>query len=156
MGLFDKKATLGAAMLALVGVETVSAEMATAANTELEGLGITGAALVTPDAYQALEAKAGLVEAAQAAQATAEGRLTALTEAVTAAGASDVAALAAQRDEWKTKAEAFGSQAGAMGTTAAKEGNDISEGTPATAAQKAIDELPHNQALDNNPLFAGR
>lgn len=156
MGMFDKKAAFGPAMQALVGAETVTAEMASAANAELAQLGIAGAALITPAAMQPLEAAAGQVTTLTAGLTTAQGQLTAMTEALTTAGATDVAALAADRDGWKTKAETYGSQAGALGTSAQKEGADINEGTPATAAQKAIDELPHNAALDNHPMFGGK
>ncbi|WP_201980376.1 S49 family peptidase [Hymenobacter rubidus] len=156
MGLFDKKVSLGAAMLALMGAETVSAEQADAANAELKELGITGAALITAAAHEQLETAAASVATLTTAKDTAESSLLAVKGALTAAGATDVAALVASRDEWKAKAEAFGSQAGALGTTPPKEANDVQEGTAASEAQKAIDELPHNQALDNNPLFAGR
>ncbi|WP_400194064.1 hypothetical protein [Hymenobacter sp. B81] len=57
--------TLGAAMSALVGKETVTAEEATAANNELVEAGITGAALITPAAYDELEEKAGRTDAAE-------------------------------------------------------------------------------------------
>ncbi|MGI4763408.1 MAG: S49 family peptidase [Janthinobacterium lividum] len=156
MGIFDKKAAFGPAMLALVGAETVTAEMATAANAELVAGGIAGAALITPAALQPLEVAAGQVTTLTASLTTAQGQLTAMTEALTTAGATDVAALATDRDAWKEKAETYGSQAGTMGTSAKREGAEIQEGTPATAAQKAIDELPHNAALDNHPMFGGK
>jgi len=167
MGLFaNSKLSLGAAMMALVGAETVTTDMATAANAELAAAGITGAALITATEHGGLVAKGKETSDGKCAscgqtmpkegKASAESMLASMTEMLTSAGAADVAALVASRDEWKTKAESFGSQAGTMGTNAKKEAVDVSEGTAASAAQKAIDELPHNMALDSNPLFAGR
>lgn len=81
MKLFGNKTTattltLGAAMMALVGKETVSAEEAEAANTELEGLNITGAALINSATYEELSEKAGRVDAAEQAATEAGEKVT--------------------------------------------------------------------------------
>jgi ClpP class serine protease len=156
MGFFDKKAAFGPAMLALVGAETVTAEMASAANAELEAGGIMGAALITSAAFSELEGKAGQLEQMSTARTSAETTLTAMTEALAAAGATDVASLVASRNEWQQKAEAFGSQPGQMPTSAQKDADKTGEPNTTTATQKAIDELAHNAALDNHPLFGGK
>ena len=127
MGFFDKKAAFGPAMLALVGAETITAEMASAANAELEAGGITGAALITSSAFEASEGLATQLQEKTTALTSAEDKLTAMNEALTTAGATDVAALATDRDGWKTKAEAYGSQNGTMGTTPVKVKTDVSE-----------------------------
>lgn len=125
MGLFDKKAAFGPAMLALVGATAVTAEMATAANEELQAAGINGAALITEAAHGELEQRAGQVTSLTQARDTAQAGLQVMSDALTAAGATDVAALAADRDKWQQQAEAFGEQPGAIGTTPPKEKPDL-------------------------------
>jgi ClpP class serine protease len=156
MGIFGNKNPMPATMLALVGAAAVTPEQATAANAELAAGGITGATLVPSATLTELQTKATAHDAALQAQAMAEGKVTAMTEALTMAGAPDVPTLAKDRDEWKTKAETYGSQPGQMGTNAKKEGDDMGEPSAASAAQKAIDTLAHNAALDNHPLFGGK
>ena len=151
MGFFDKKAAFGPAMLALVGAATVSAEMATAANAELEAGGITGAAMITSAAYDELTAQ---VASLTTARDTAQTSLTAMTTALTAAGATDMASLVASRDEWQGKAEAFGSQPGALGTTPPKDKADVSEeGGADNEHAKTISDLAHNKSLEGHPMF---
>lgn len=60
-----------------------------------------------------------------------------------------------ERDNFKAQAEKFGKQAGAAHTAPKKDKPEggASELTPEEQAQAAIDALPHNQALANNPLF---
>ena len=100
--------------------------------------GVTGAALITEAAHGTLETDAAAWNAAHTA--------------LEAAGATDVAALAAERDKWKADAEAFGNQAGVLPTSSEKVGADVSEqGTDEYA--KAIDGLAHNQALKGHPVF---
>lgn len=159
--------TLGAAMLALVGATTVTPEMATAANAELTAMGISGAALITEAALDGLEtaetawnatqealtaAGAPDVAALAAERDTLKTGMASVNAALTAAGAPDVAALAADRDKHKADAEKYGNQAGDKSTSSAKNTPDASqEGGDEHA--KAIDALPHNQALKGHPLF---
>jgi hypothetical protein len=125
MKLFGKEigtATLvfGAAMTALVDKPTVTSEEVDAANAELGAAGIAGAALITEAAFSDLSTKAGRVD-------TAEASVKAYTDALTAAGAKDMAELVAQRDEARQQAADFGSQPGELGTTAEKAKGDVSE-----------------------------
>jgi hypothetical protein len=171
LNLFGKKdaasPTLGAAMLALVGATTVTPEMASAANEELTAMGISGAALITEAALDGLEtaetAWNATQEALTAAGATDVAALASerdtlktgmatVNAALTAAGAADVTALAADRDKHKADAEQFGSQPGAVGTSSTKNTPDASEEGGDEHAN-AIDALPHNQALKGHPLF---
>ncbi|MGI4833298.1 MAG: hypothetical protein ACRYFK_07535 [Janthinobacterium lividum] len=151
MKLFAKSglATLafGAAMLALVGKETVTSEEAEAANGELETAGIKGAQFITEAAFNDLTTKASRTDAAET---SAQG----LKDALAAAGAADVAALVAQRDGYKVKADKYDKGAGADHTnpTLKKGESDVETAEP-DAHQKAIDELPHNKALAGHPLF---
>lgn len=147
MSLFAKKLTLGAAAHALVEAKTITDEQLTAANSELTSAGVTGAQLITEAAYNDLTAKAGRADAAEAA---AKG----FTDALATAGATDIAALVAQRDGYKVKADKFDKAPGADHTTPTLEaGTTDVEPTEPDAHQKAIDALPHNQALDGHPLF---
>lgn len=114
-----------AALAGLTGA-ALTADLVTAANAELEAAGITGAGLITEAAHDALEADATAWNAAHTA--------------LEAAGATDVAALAADRDSWKEKAEAFGEQPGALPTSSAKEKADLSE-EGGDDAQKQVDAL---------------
>ena len=68
--------------------------------------------------------------------------------ALEAAGATDVAALAADRDKWKADAEAFGNQAGVLPTTSTKEKPDASEEGGDDNA-KLVDAL-HEKMLSGN------
>jgi ClpP class serine protease len=150
MSLFAKKLTLGAAAHALVANQSITPEQATAANAELTAAGVTGVQFITEAAADEFEAQAGLLTLAQASvQATAD--------ALAAAGVTDIAALVSQRDAYKVKADKYDKAGGAQHTTPNLEAGatDIDAGEP-DANQKAIDELPHNKALDGNPLFAKR
>lgn len=171
LNLFGKKdaatPTLGAAMLALVGAATVTPEMATAANAELTAMGILGAALITEAALDGLETAETAWDATQEALTTAgatdvaalaaerdtlKAGMASVTAALTAAGAADVAALAADRDKHKADAEQFGNQSGVMGTSSTKITPDASEEGGDEHA-RAIEALPHNKALAGHPVF---
>lgn len=153
MTLFAKKGAspllFGAALLALTST-TATAEQVDAANQELDAAGIKGAQLVPGATLEELTVKAGRTDTAEAA---AKG----FTDALTTAGAADVAALVAQRDGYKVKADLYDKAPGAGHTTPALPAgtSDVEQGEP-DANQQAIDDLPHNKALDNNPLFAKR
>lgn len=164
LNLFKKtagEAAFGIAMTALVGKETVSAEEATAANDELAEAGIKGAQLINEASFTELTEKAGRVDAAEQAATkatdTSAAAAKATSDALAAAGAQSIEALVAQRDGYKVKADKFDKAGGAQHTTPnlATGKSDIEDDGP-DANQKAIDELPHNKALDNNPLFAKR
>lgn len=73
--------TLGAAMMALVGTETATAEQVDAANQELDAAGIKGAQLVPGALLEELTEKAGRVDAAEKAQTDAEKKAGDLEEA---------------------------------------------------------------------------
>lgn len=141
----------GAAMLALVGAgTTASAEQVDAANQELDAAGIKGAQLVPGATLDELTAAA---ERTTTAEAATQG----YTDALAAAGAESVAALVAQRDGYKVKADKFDKAPGAGHTSPTLESGktDVAQGEP-DAHQQAIDNLPHNKALDNHPLFGGK
>ena len=139
----------GAALLALVGTDA-SAEQVDAANQELAAAGIQGAQLVPGATLDELTTKASRAD-------TADASVNATTAALTAAGAADVAALVAQRDAYKVKADKFDKAPGADHTTPALEAGatDLDKDEP-DANQKAIDDMPHNKALAGNPLFGPR
>jgi hypothetical protein len=113
MSLFAKNKFPAVAALAGLTGAALTADLVTAANNELEAAGITGAALITEAAHGTLEADATAWNAAHTA--------------LEAAGATDVAALAADRDSWKEKAEAFGEQPGEMPTSSTKTAGDLAE-----------------------------
>jgi hypothetical protein len=139
----------GTAMLALVGT-SASAEQVDAANQELDAAGIKGAQLVPGAHLDELTAAAERVT-------TAEASVKGYTDALAAAGAADVAALVAQRDAYKVKADKFDKQGGASHTNPVlPEGKSDVEDDAPDANQKAIDALPHNAALAGNPLFGPR
>lgn len=126
------------AVAALAGKkgEEITQEMVDAANAELEANGIEGVALIT-------EAQHDAFEAAAASETTLSAQVQTLTEANTT--------LTQERDAAVAQAAAFGEQPGATPTTVKKVGVDNPES--ADESQKAIDALPHNKALDDNPLF---
>ncbi|WP_198172789.1 S49 family peptidase [Hymenobacter ginkgonis] len=146
MSLFAKKLVLGAAAHALVTAETITPEQLTAANGELTAAGVTGAQLIAEAAYSDLSARAGR---ADTAEATARG----FTDALAAAGVTDIAALVSQRDAFKLKADLYDKGPGAAHTDPTLVAGATDVDKEADANQKLIAQLPHNQALDNNPLF---
>jgi signal peptide peptidase SppA len=113
MSLFGKNKFPAVAALAGLTGAALTADLVTAANNELEAAGITGAALITEAAHDTLETDATAWNAAHTA--------------LEAAGATDVAALAADRDAWKEKAETYGDQPGELPTSSAKENGDVAE-----------------------------
>jgi protease-4 len=113
MSLFAKNKFPAVAALAGLSGDALTPELVAAANTELEAAGITGAGLITEAAHDALEADAAAWNAAHTA--------------LEAAGATDVAALAADRDKYKADAESFGSQAGVLPTSSEKVAADVNE-----------------------------
>ena len=151
MKLFGKSgpapAVFGAALLALVGT-TASAEQVDAANQELDAAGIQGAQLVPGATLDELTAKADRTDTAELA---AKGH----TDALAAAGVESVAALVAQRDGYKVKADKFDKGPGAGHTNPVlPEGtSDVVEDTGADADQQTINGLAHNKALAGHPMF---
>lgn len=138
--LFGKSATttltLGAAMLALVGNESASAEQVDAANQELDTAGIKGAQLVPGAVLDDLTAKADRVDTAEAAKAEADKKNLDLTEANQKL-TDDLAA------EKKKTAE-LGKKPGAESTTPVRADGktDIEEKpTDVAANQKIVDDL---------------
>lgn len=113
MSLFGKNKFPAVAALAGLTGAALTPELVSAANAELEAAGITGAALITEAAHDQLAADATAWNAAHTA--------------LEAAGATDVAALAADRDAWKEKAETYGDQPGELPTSAAKTDGDVQD-----------------------------
>ena len=147
MSLFAKKLTLGAAAHALVAATAITDEQLTAANSELTNAGVTGAQLITEAAYNELTTKAGRADAAEAS-------LKGVTDALAAAGVADIAALVAQRDGFKVKADKFDKAPGADHTTPTLEaGKTDVEDTAPDAHQEAINGLAHNKSLEGHPIF---
>ncbi|GAA3953938.1 hypothetical protein GCM10022406_39530 [Hymenobacter algoricola] len=122
-------------MSALVGKETVSAEEATAANEELEGMGITGAALINSASYEEMSEKAGRVDAAESAQAAADKKMLEL-EANNTKLTNDLATETARADK---NAKLPGAEA----TTPARQDgkSDVDEPATADANEKLVAEL---------------
>jgi ClpP class serine protease len=145
--MFNKNKFSAVAALAGLAAAAITPELVTAANDELEEKGVTGAALIGQATFEALEAKAGRVDAAET---TAKG----FTDALAAAGAKDIAELVSQRDGYKVKADKFDKGPGAHHTNPTlKAGTTDVEAEEPNADQQAIAELPHNKALDNHPIF---
>jgi len=150
MKLFGKSGpepiVLGAAMLALVGT-AASPEQVDAANQELDAVGIKGAQLVPGATLDELTAKADRTDTAELA---AKGH----TDALAAAGVESVAALVAQRDGYKVKADKFDKNPGAGHTNPVlPEGESDVEDTAPDADQETINGLAHNKALAGHPMF---
>ncbi|MDB5268046.1 MAG: hypothetical protein JWP58_1086 [Hymenobacter sp.] len=118
------------AVAALAGLEgaAVTTALISAANDELEEKGITGAALISADAFNSME---------QSMKAT--------TDALAAAGVQNIGELVTQRDQARQQAAEFGDQPGALGTTSLKEKSDIEE-DGAEDPQKLVDAL-HERML---------
>ena len=146
--------TFGTAMMAMVGKETISAEEATSANTELADAGIKGAQLINEATFTDLTEKAGRVDAAEQAATDAQQAATTATEALAATGVDSISALVAERNAYKVKADKFDKSSGANHTSPVLPTGetDVEKGEP-DAHQLAIDALPHNQALAGHPLF---
>ncbi|WP_073285268.1 S49 family peptidase [Hymenobacter psychrotolerans] len=134
---FLKRFPAVAALAGLTGA-AVTASLVDAANEELDAANIKGAGIVSADALAAFEA------ATTAHNAT--------TAALAAAGVDSIEALVKQRDEAVAKADEYGNQPGEVPTSAAKEKSDVAE-SGAVDHNKAIAELDHNKALDNDPRF---
>jgi ClpP class serine protease len=132
--MFGKNKFPAVGALANLTGAALTADLVTAANNELEAAGITGAALITEAAHGTLEADAAAWNAAHTA--------------LEAAGATDVAALAADRDEWKVKAESYGNQAGVLPTSSTKKKPD-SEEEGGDDNAKLVDAL-HEKMLSGN------
>lgn len=138
--------TMGAAVLALIGNESASAEQIDAANQELDAAGLKGAQLVPTGVLEELTAKADRVDTAEAAATAAKAAETTATDALAAANK--------RADEAEAEVERLGKQPGATTTTPRKEAgkSDVEEpGAKSTADILAA--LDHNKALDGNPLF---
>jgi len=144
----------GAAMLALVGNESAYAEQVDATNQELDAAGIQGTQLVPAALLDDLTEKAGRIDTAEAAVATAQQEATAAKAAEKTA--TDALAAAIKRaDEAEAEVERLGSQPGAERSTPrrAPGKNDVPEEAGAKTTDQILAELPHNKALDGNPLF---
>ncbi|GAB3652669.1 hypothetical protein GCM10027594_27160 [Hymenobacter agri] len=118
------------AVAALAGLEgaAVTAELIAAANTQLEEKGITGAALISADAFNSME------QSINATNAT-----------LKAAGVQNIGELVTQRDQARQQAQEFGDQPGALGSTPAKEKGDVAEESSDDKGWEAI----HNRMLGN-------
>jgi signal peptide peptidase SppA len=111
--MFGKNKFPAVAALAGLSGAALTPELVSAANDELEGQGVLGAALVTEASLTALQNDSAAWNAAHTA--------------LEAAGATDVAALAADRDKYKAEAAAFGNQAGQLPTSSQKKKADVAE-----------------------------
>jgi signal peptide peptidase SppA len=111
--MFGKNKFPAVAALAGLSGAALTPELVSAANDELETQGVLGAALVTEASLQALQNDSAAWNAAHTA--------------LEAAGATDVAALAADRDKYKAEAAAFGNQAGVLPTSSQKKKADVAE-----------------------------
>jgi protease-4 len=111
--MFGKNKFPAVAALAGLSGAALTPELVSAANDELEGQGVLGAALVTEASLTALQNDSTAWNAAHTA--------------LEAAGATDVAALAAERDKYKADAESFGNQAGVLPTSSQKTKADVAE-----------------------------
>ena len=138
MKLFGKSTTLtlGAAMLALVGNESASAEQVDAANQELDTAGITGAQLVPGAVLDDLTAKADRVDAAEKAATDAKADLKKSND--------DLAAATERADKAEKESARLAKLPGADSTTPVRvEGKSDIEEQPSdvAASQKIVDDL---------------
>lgn len=122
-------------LLALATLTAVDEATLNAVNEELAENNISAFTLVSDSALQADQ------DAATAFAA----RITELEAANSE--------LTAERDAAQALAIEYGAKPGAKHTETALPEGDAIELTEEQLQQKAIDELPHNRAVDNNPLF---
>jgi len=109
-------------------------------NEELSAAGIEGITVVNAQVIEAAEQATADLTAANTKLATATTQVTQLTK---------------ERDEAQALADKYGKQSGAVPTNPRLEGQEKQE-TLNETSQSVIDNLPHNKALDENPLFAGQ
>ncbi|WP_234733245.1 S49 family peptidase [Tellurirhabdus bombi] len=134
------------AMLAIKGVtaEQITSEQIAACNAELTAQGITGVAVVSQAEFtQALESANG----AQALQTQLTGLNSQLTTKDT-----EITNLKTQLTAAQELAAQYGSQPGEKPTAPVSTG-DAQPSEAQLTAKQVIDNLPHNKALDSNPLF---
>jgi len=129
--MFGKNKFPAVAALAGLSGAALTPELVSAANDELETAGILGAALVTEASLTTLQNDSTAWNAAHTA--------------LEAAGATDVVALAADRDKYKAEAAAFGNQPGVLPTSSTKTGTDVAEGGDAN--DKLVNDL-HEKMLN--------
>ncbi|QCR23087.1 S49 family peptidase [Pontibacter sp. SGAir0037] len=114
-----------AAVAALANLAVVESAKVEAANEELEAAGITGAALISKEDYEALQAKAARVDALTSENTT----LTAEKETLV----SEKATLEQNLVDANAKVAAYGAQPGATPTTETATTTEITEGAPAAS-----------------------
>jgi ClpP class serine protease len=131
--MFGKDKFKAVAALAGLSGAAVTTALIAAANDELEAKDITGAALISAETFTSME---------QSLKAT--------TDALQAAGVDSITALVAQRDAAQAKADEYGAQPGALGTTSAKEKGDVEEESadPLKANDKLVMDL-HEKMLNS-------
>lgn len=132
--MFGKNKFPAVAALAGLSGDALTPELVSAANDELEAQGILGAALVSRATHEQLSADATAWDAAHTA--------------LEAAGATDVAALAADRDKYKNLAESYGEQPGKLASNAHKTGADLAE-EGGDANDKLVNDL-HEKMLSGS------
>ncbi|PSR53903.1 hypothetical protein AHMF7605_10430 [Adhaeribacter arboris] len=138
MSLFSKNKFPKLSALAGKKTEDITAEEFDAVNEELEAAGIDTAGFIT--AAQLTTFETGLSDAT---------RLQTENNTLTAANTKLTADLATANSE----VTRLGALDGAASTGSAKAGTEMEEEAAEDENQKAIDALPHNQALANNPAF---
>jgi len=126
-------------LTALAGAESLTPELVQAVNEEIEQMGIQGVTLLLDTELEAeterVETLENELDTARAALSTAEERITNLEQ---------------EREALQQQVEELGSEPGDSHTQPGKPGGD-NYGTP--SSQQVIDDLPHNKALDGNPIF---
>lgn len=125
-------------LTALAGQETITEEALEAANQELEAQGISGLTLVQDSQ---LEESETLMTERNVRIMELQNELKAAKEAREKAEA--------ERDAWKGKAEAYGSQPGAVHSQPKAQADVQLEDD----WEAKLDQLPHNVAADSNPLI---
>lgn len=130
------KFPLLAAMAAILAdQQAFSEEQLNDVNQELDKNGVTGYTLVPDTELQSNEDT----------QAQQTATITGLEQ--------QVAQLTAERDAAEAKAAEFGAKPGANHSQPGNGKGDKIEPTEAELSQEQMDALPHNQEIDNNPLF---
>lgn len=125
-------------LTALAGQESISEEALEAANEELVAQGITGITLMADSA----------IEANDQEQASLNTRMAELQAELKTAQEAQAKA-EAERDAAQSKAEAYGSQPGAVHSqTQAKADPQLEDDW-----EEVLAKLPHNQAADNSPMI---
>lgn len=145
------------ALLAVQGIapEQITDEQLTAINAELTAKGYTGLAVVTEAQFTAAADSAAKLTAITAERDQLKTQLSAQPDQTELNNLkTQLTTITTERDTLKTQVATLGVQPGAAPTVVPTQ---VDPAQPSTGAQltaeQIIANLPHNKALENNPLF---